>query len=46
VRDEKCIHNFRHNLKGTDKFGDLGVDRRIILKRMLKEVRIELDLSG
>jgi hypothetical protein len=37
VRDKKCIQNFdRKNLKGRDHPENVGVDGRIIFKRILE----------
>jgi hypothetical protein len=38
-KDEKCIHS--ENLKVRDHSGDLGIERRIILERILREMWCE-----
>jgi hypothetical protein len=35
-KDKKCINSESENMRGRDHFGDIGTDKRIILKWILK----------
>jgi hypothetical protein len=39
---EKCTGFWLENLRGRDRFGDLGVDGRILLKRILKKLGMKM----